>query len=68
MKDLGTFSYFFGLKVTSSSSGYYISQAKCAFDIFSKVGLIKKKTISTPLEFNDKFTPLDGVPVSDATR
>ena len=25
MKDLGTFSYFLGLEVTSSSDGYYIS-------------------------------------------
>ena len=27
MKDLGTFSYFLGLEVTSSSDGYYLSQA-----------------------------------------
>ena len=68
MKDLGTFSYFLRLKVTSSSSGYYLSPAKCASAIFSKVGLIKNKTISTPLEFNDKLMPLDGLPILNATR
>ncbi|KAL0559629.1 hypothetical protein IC582_004244 [Cucumis melo] len=28
MKDLGTLSYFFGFEISSSSSGYYLSQAK----------------------------------------
>ena len=33
MKDLGTLSYFLGLEVTSSSDGYYLSQAKYASDL-----------------------------------
>ena len=68
MKDLGTLSYFLGLKVTSSSDGYYLSQAKYAFDLLSKAGITDNKTISTPLEYNAKLTPLDGEPISDATR
>ena len=36
MKDLGTFSYFLGLEVTSSFDGYYLSQAKYASDLLSK--------------------------------
>ena len=33
IKNLGTFSYFLGLEVISSSNGYYLSQAKYAFDL-----------------------------------
>ena len=68
MKDLGTLSYFLGLKVTSSSDTYYLSQAKYASDFLSKVGITDNKTVSTPLEYNAKLTPLDGEPISDATR
>ena len=68
MKDLGTLSYFLGLEVTSSFDGYYLSQAKYASDLLSKAGIINNKTISTPLEYNAKLTPLDGEPISDATH
>ena len=60
MKDLGTLSYFLGLEVTSSSDRYYLSQAKYASDILSKAGITDNKTVSTPLEYNAKLTPLDG--------
>ena len=68
MKDLGTLSYFLGLEVTSSSKGYYLSQAKYTSDLLSKAGITNNKTVSTPLEYNAKLTPLDGEPISDATR
>jgi hypothetical protein len=67
MKDLGTFSYFLGLEVTSSSDGYYLSQAKYASDLLSKAGLTDSKTVSTPLEFNVKLNATDGEPLPDAT-
>uniref|UniRef100_A0A2N9G3P5 Integrase catalytic domain-containing protein n=1 Tax=Fagus sylvatica TaxID=28930 RepID=A0A2N9G3P5_FAGSY len=67
MKDLGTLSYFLGLEVTSSSDGYYLSQAKYASDLLSKAGLTDSKTVSTPLELNVKLNPTDGEPLSDAT-
>ena len=67
MKDPGTLSYFLGLKVTSSSDGYYLSQAKYASDLLSKASIINNKTISTPLEYNAKLTPLHGEPIFDAT-
>ena len=68
MKDLGTLSYFLGFEVTSFSNGYYLSQAKYASDLLSKVGIIDNKIVSTPLEYNAKLTPLDDEPISDATR
>ncbi|KAL5752556.1 hypothetical protein ACOSQ2_023063 [Xanthoceras sorbifolium] len=68
MKDLGTLSYFLGLEVTTSSDGYYLSQAKYASDLLTKAGITDNKTVSTPLEYNAKLTPLDGELISDATR
>uniref|UniRef100_A0A2N9FRX8 Reverse transcriptase Ty1/copia-type domain-containing protein n=1 Tax=Fagus sylvatica TaxID=28930 RepID=A0A2N9FRX8_FAGSY len=59
MKDLGTLSYFLGLEVTSSSDGYYLSQAKYASNLLSKAGLTDSKTVSTPLELNVKLNPTD---------
>ena len=63
MKDLGTFSYFLGLE----EDGYYLSYAKYASDFLSKAGITNNKTVSTPLEYNAKLTPLDGEPILDAT-
>uniref|UniRef100_A0A2N9FPW0 Reverse transcriptase Ty1/copia-type domain-containing protein n=1 Tax=Fagus sylvatica TaxID=28930 RepID=A0A2N9FPW0_FAGSY len=67
MKDLGTLSYFLGLEVTSSSDGYYLSQAKYASDLLSKAGLTDSKTVPTPLELNVKLNTTDSEPLSDAT-
>ena len=68
IKDLGTLSYFLGHEVTSSSDGYYLSQAKYTSNLLSKASITDNKTVSTPLEYNAKLTPLDGEPISDATR
>ena len=68
MKDLGILNYFLGLEVTSSSDGYYLSQANYASDLLSKVGITDNKTVFTPLEYNVKLIPLDSEPISDATR
>ena len=67
MKDLGRLSYFLGLEVLSDSDGYYLSQAKYASDILTRAGLTDIKTASTPLEMNLRLTPLDGIPLDDAT-
>ena len=68
MKDLGILSYFLGLEVTSSSDGYYLSQAKYTCDLPFKSPITDNKTISTPLEYNVKLTPLDGEPLLKATH
>ena len=68
MKDLGTLSYLLGLKVISSSDGYYLSQAKYASNLLSKASIIDNKTVSTPLEYKAKLTPFDLEPISNATH
>jgi hypothetical protein len=64
MKNLGHLSYFLGLKFSSDSTDYYLSQAKYASDLLSHVDLTDTKVVSTPLKMNDCLTPLDGIPLS----
>uniref|UniRef100_A0A2N9J0W0 CCHC-type domain-containing protein n=1 Tax=Fagus sylvatica TaxID=28930 RepID=A0A2N9J0W0_FAGSY len=55
------------LRISSDSTGYYLSQAKYASDLLSRAGLTDTKVVSTLLEMNARLTPLDGTPFSDAT-
>ncbi|KAL4028792.1 hypothetical protein IC575_012003 [Cucumis melo] len=67
MKDLGNLNYFLGLEISSSSSGYYLSQAKYASDLLNRSGITDSATFSTPLDPNVRLTPFDGVPLEDPT-
>ena len=49
MKDLGRLGYFLGREVSLDSIGYYLSQAKYAFDLLSRAGLTDTKVVSTTL-------------------
>ena len=65
MKDLGHLNYFLGLEITHSTDGIYITQAKYAFELLSRVGLTDNKTVDTPVEFNVHLTPSGGKPLSN---
>ena len=65
MKDLGHLSYFLGLKITHSTYGLYITQAKYASELLSRVGLTDSKTVDTPVELNAHLTPTGGKPLSN---
>ena len=65
MKDLGHLSYFLGLKITHSTDGLYITQAKYASELLSRAGLINSKTIDTPVEFDAHLTPTGEKPLSN---
>ena len=65
MKDLGHLSYLLGLEITHSIDGLYITQAKYASDLLSRVGLTDSKTIDTPVELNAHLTPSGGKPLSN---
>ncbi|XP_038973589.1 uncharacterized mitochondrial protein AtMg00810-like [Phoenix dactylifera] len=67
MKNLGSLSYFLDLEVTSSSDGYYLSQAKYASELMSRAGLTNSKIVDSLLEMNVKFLPTDGEPLTNAT-
>ena len=67
MKDLGPLSYFLGLKVSSASDGYYLTQAKYTSDLISRVGITDNKIVNTPIEYNNRLNTYDKEPLPDAT-
>ncbi|XP_016901897.1 uncharacterized mitochondrial protein AtMg00810-like [Cucumis melo] len=67
MKDLGNLNYFLGLEISSSPSGYYLSQAKYASDLINRSGITDSATSLTSLDPNVCLTPFDGVPLEDPT-
>ena len=67
MKDLGPLSYFLGLEVSSSSDGYYLTQAKYTSDLISRAGITDSKIVDTPIKYNNRLNTHDGEPLLDAT-
>ena len=68
MKDLGYLSYFLGLEITHLIDSLYITQAKYASDLLSRVGLTNSKTVDTPVELNACLIPSEeggGEPLSN---
>ena len=68
MKDLGHLNYFLGLEITHSIDCLYITQAKYASDLLSRVRLIDSKTVDTPVELNAHLTPSRGKPLSNPSH
>ncbi|XP_026417439.1 uncharacterized protein LOC113312921 [Papaver somniferum] len=67
MKDLGTLSYFLGIEVSKSADGYFVSQAKYAYEIIARSGITDAKVTDTPLEVNVRHGPSDGKLLSNPT-
>ena len=49
-----------GLEITHSTNGLYVTQAKYASELLSRVGLTDSKSTDTPNELNAHLTPLGG--------
>ena len=67
IKDLGHLSYFLGLEITHFTYGLYITQAKYASDLLSRVGLTDSKMVDTPVELNAHLTPSGGTLLSNSS-
>uniref|UniRef100_A0A2N9JBG9 Reverse transcriptase Ty1/copia-type domain-containing protein n=1 Tax=Fagus sylvatica TaxID=28930 RepID=A0A2N9JBG9_FAGSY len=67
MKDLGPLSYFLSLEVSSSSDGYYLTQAKYTSDLISRARITDSKIVDTPIEYNNHLNTHDGESFPDAT-
>lgn len=64
--DLGRFNYFLGLKVTYTTNGLFLGQAKYARDIVSRANLLDSKLVATPLVAGESLTS-DGTIFDDPT-
>ena len=60
MKDLRHLSYFLSLEITHSTDGLYITQAKYASELLSRVGLIDSEIVDTLVKLNVHLTPSGG--------
>ena len=67
MKDLGPLNYFLGIEVSSSTDGYYLTQAKYTSDLISRASITDSKIVDTPIEYNYRLNSHDGESLSDAT-
>ena len=68
MKDLSPLNYFLiGLKVSSSSDGYYLTQAKYTSDLISRANITDSKIVDIPIEYNCHLNSHDGESLSDVT-
>ncbi|XP_021856709.2 uncharacterized mitochondrial protein AtMg00810-like [Spinacia oleracea] len=56
MKYLGELSYFLGLEVFRSSSGFFVSQRKYALDLLNEHQMVDVKPVQLPMESNLKLT------------
>jgi hypothetical protein len=67
MKDLGPLGYFLGFEVSSSSDGYYLTQAKYTSDLISRARITNSKIVDTPIEYNNRLNTHDGKPLPNTT-
>ena len=65
MKDLGVLYYFLGIEFAPSPKGYFPSQSKYIVDLFERVRLTDNTIIDTPLETSVRYSPFDGVPLTN---
>jgi hypothetical protein len=68
MTDLGPLRYFLGIKVSSTSDGFSISQEKYIHDLLARAALGDERTVETPMELNVQLRASDGDPLPDPTR
>ncbi|KAK4381553.1 hypothetical protein Sango_2956800 [Sesamum angolense] len=54
-KDLARPRYFLEMEITHSKHGVFLSQRKCACDLFQKAGLLSTKSVDTPMDSNPDF-------------
>lgn len=59
MKELGLLDYFFGISITSSASGYFLSQKKYATEILAKTGMTNYKSTPSPLTLKSTVSTED---------
>jgi hypothetical protein len=64
LKDLGPLHYFLGIEVKQYSDGLLLTQEKYTNDILNRVGMLKCKSIPTPLSVDEKLSLSEGTSLS----
>ncbi|KAL0402265.1 UNVERIFIED_CONTAM: Retrovirus-related Pol polyprotein from transposon RE1 [Sesamum latifolium] len=67
MKELGHLKHFLGLEVDLCETGMFLHQQKYSRDLLKKFGMLKCKSISTPVEPHAKMCAHEGQDLEDAT-
>lgn len=67
MKHLGPLTYFLGIEVSRSNSGFFLSQRKYTIDLIAAYGLSDAKPLTLPMDPNTKITSDIGTRLDDAT-
>jgi hypothetical protein len=68
MTDLRDLHHFFGISVTRSSDGLFLSQRQYAADLLQRAGMAECHSTATPVDTHAKLSATDGAPVADATQ
>uniref|UniRef100_A0ACD5V1F3 Uncharacterized protein n=1 Tax=Avena sativa TaxID=4498 RepID=A0ACD5V1F3_AVESA len=68
MKDLGPLHYFLGIRVTRSSSGFFLSQHKYAEELLDRANMSQCRSAPTPVDTRAKLAAADGAPLADPSE
>jgi hypothetical protein len=68
MSELGPLRYFFGIEISSTSEGFFLSQEKYIQYLLDRASLTDHRTAKTSMELNIHLTLTNGEPLEDATR
>lgn len=60
MKDLGDVTYFLGLEIDRTGSGFFICQKKYTLDLLKEYGMMNAKPLQLPMDSHLKLTPDKG--------
>jgi len=68
MTDLGALHHFFGISVTCSLDGMFLSQRQYALDLLQRAGMGECHSTTTPVDTKAKLSATDGAPVADPSE
>jgi hypothetical protein len=68
MSDLGPLRCFLRIEISSTPTGFFLSQEKYIQDLLDRASLIDHRTAETPMELNVHLIPTNGELLEDPTR
>lgn len=67
LKDLGELNYFLGVKVSKTTTSFYLSQAKYIADLLAKHDMVDCSPVSTPMSIGHYLSKESGPTISNAS-